>query len=154
MGVVKQPMTMPGRRTSPYPAPYNSGFEARNKRALTEALGLTQFGVNVTTLEVGAKSSERHWHQREDEFIFVLEGVVTLVSDAGEEELGPGMAAGFKAGEPNGHHLVNKGKLPATYLEVGTRSADDHVEYPDADLVGVKTGGRYSFRRKNGDPYP
>ena len=111
-------------RTKPsnYPEPFFSRMGKRVKRPLGDLFGLGNFGVNLTTLEPGAMSALRHWHKHEDEFVFVIDGEVTLITDAGEEVLGPGMAATFPAGEPNGHHLVNRSSAPATFLEVGTRS--------------------------------
>ena len=153
MPVISDPIALPGRRTTSYPAPLNEGFEGRFKRALTERLGLTQFGVNVTTLEPGAKSSHRHWHVKEDEFIFILDGELVLVTNEGEQTLRSGMAAGFPAGEGNAHHLVNRGGAPATYLEIGTRSQDDRAVYPDVDLKAEKIAGQFRFFHKNGDPY-
>jgi len=153
MTVIRDPPKVDGRRGTIYPAQFAQGFEGRIKRALGDAGGLTQFGVNLTTLEPGAMSAQRHWHAREDEFIYVLDGELTLITDAGEEVLGPGMAACFPAGEPNGHHLVNKSGKPATYLEIGTRSADEDAEYPDIDLRAEKRGGKFRFLHKSGEPY-
>ncbi len=154
MTVIEDPLALQGRRgTVVYPAELAGGFEGRVKRAMTEKLGLSQFGVNITTLEPGARSALRHSHAREDEFVYILSGELTLITDEGEHQLRASMAAGFPCGEGNGHHLVNNGTAPATYLEIGTRSSDDDVDYPDHDLKGVKRGGRYSFFRRNGDPY-
>jgi uncharacterized cupin superfamily protein len=146
-------MQLPGRRGTIYPAPFASGFEARVKRALTGPLGLTQFGVNLTTLEPGGMSSLRHWHANEDECVFMLEGELVLVTDDGERVLKSGMAAGFPAGEANGHHLVNRGAAPATYLEIGTRSKDEDATYSDVDMRGEKRDGQFRFFRKSGEPY-
>jgi len=154
MPVIDDPMRLPGRRGASYPAEYAGGLEGRIKRALTEALGLTQFGVNVTTLEPGAMSAQRHWHQKEDEFVYVLSGRITLVTNAGEQVLDPHMAAGFPSGDGDGHHLINRTDTPATYLEIGTRCNDDDVDYPDIDMRGRKRDGRYRFFRKNGEPFP
>jgi uncharacterized cupin superfamily protein len=154
MAVIRDPLSVEGRRGTIYPAEFAQGFEGRIKRALGNAGGLTQFGVNLTTLEPGAMSAHRHWHAREDEFIYVLDGELTLVTDAGEELLSPGMAACFPAGEPNGHQLINKSAQPASYLEVGTRSADEDAEYPDIDLRLEKRGGKFQFMHKSGEPYP
>ena len=153
MPVIHVPMRVPGRRGTLYPAPFNEGYEGRIKRALTERLGLNQLGVNLTTLEPGAKSAERHWHSGEDEFIYVLAGELTLVTMQGEQILKPSMAAGFPAGDRNGHHLVNRGTAAATYLEIGTRARDEVVEYPDIDLKLEKRDGRRRFLHKNGEPY-
>ncbi len=154
MTVIRDPSKVEGRRGTIYPPGFAKGFEGRIKRALGNAGGLTQFGVNLTTLEPGVMSAQRHWHAREDEFIYVLDGELTLVTDAGEEVLGPGMAAGFPAGESDGHHLVNKSAKPASYLEIGTRSADEDAEYPDIDLRLQKRAGKVVFTHKSGEPYP
>lgn len=154
MPVIEDPAKLPERRTTIYPAPFDKGFEKRAKRALTGLLGLTQFGMNLTTLEPGAQSSHRHWHAREDEAIVMLEGVLTLITDEGEQDLTPGMIAGFPAGVANGHHLVNRGRKPATYLEIGTRASDEDVVYSDLDLRASKRGGTFLFTRKSGEPLP
>jgi uncharacterized cupin superfamily protein len=153
MPIVRDPLAIEGRRGTIYPPPYNEGYEGRIKRALTGPLGLTQFGVNVTTLEPGAKSAERHWHAKEDEFVYILDGELTLLTDEGETTLTSGMAAGFPAGIANGHCLVNKSGRPATYLEIGTRSPDEIASYPDIDLLLVKANGAFKVTRKNGEPY-
>lgn len=153
MTVIRDPRSVEGRRGTIYPAPYDKGFEGRLKRVLGNIGGLTQFGVNLTTLEPGAISAHRHWHKHEDEFIYVLEGELTLITDAGGEVLRPGMAACFRAGDPDGHHLVNKSAAPATYLEIGTRCPDEEAEYPDIDLRLKKRGGKPTFYRKSGEPY-
>ncbi len=115
--------------------------------------GLDQFGVNLTTLKPGAASALRHWHEREDEFIYLLEGELVLIEDEGETLLLPGDAAGFKANSGNGHHLVNKSDRDAVYLEVGTRSKHERVEYPEADLLVVRDDKGFRYTHKNGDPY-
>lgn len=153
MPVIHDPMRVPGRRTTVYPERFREGLEGRLKRALTERLGLKQFGVNLTTLEPGARSSHRHWHAVEDEFIYVLSGEITLVTMEGEQTLLPATAVGFPAGDKNGHCLINKGTLPATYLEIGTRSPTDDVDYPDIDMKAEKRDGTYRFLHKNGEPY-
>jgi len=154
MAVIRDPSKVEGRRGTIYPAEFAKGFEGRIKRALGNAGGLTQFGVNLTTLEPGAASAHRHWHAREDEFIYVVDGELTLITDAGEELLRPGMAAAFPAGEANGHQLLNKSAHPASYLEIGTRSADEDAEYPDIDLRLQKRAGKVVFLHKSGEPYP
>ena len=144
---------VPARSTTIYPAPYAAALAGRAKRALGDAFGLTQFGVNLTELAPGAASSERHWHKSEDEFIYVLEGEVTLLDDAGEHLLTPGMCAGFRSGVPNAHKLVNRSSAPALYLEIGSRSEGDRVHYPEADMAAVKTGGRFHLTRKDGSSF-
>ena len=153
MPVIRDPAKLHARRGTGYPAEFAAGFERRIKRPLTEALGLTQFGVNLTTLEPGAMSSLRHWHANEDECVYVLEGELVLITDEGECVLEPGMVAGFPAGDANGHHLINRSTQPATYLEIGTRSKDEDANYSDVDLRAEKRDGRYRFVRKSGEPY-
>jgi uncharacterized cupin superfamily protein len=109
--------------------------------------------VNLTTLAPGAWSSHRHWHEHEDEFVFVVEGDITLIDEAGEHLLKPGMCAGFKAGVANGHHLANKTKSPVTYLEIGTRAAVERAYYPDVDMFFEKDGAKTTVTRRNGSRF-
>src|SRR5262249_43811883 len=113
-----------------YPAPHDAPCKARERKPLGDAAGLTQFGVNLLTIAPGVWSAQRHWHTREDEFVFVVSGEVVLVTDAGEEVLRAGDCAGFKAGDPNGHCLQNRSKGDAVVLEVGSRFEDDACDYP------------------------
>jgi uncharacterized cupin superfamily protein len=138
---------------TPYPPPFDRVVEGRERKRLGNAAGLDQFGVNLTTLKPGASSSLRHWHEQEDELIYMLEGEVVLVEDAGETVLRAGDAAGFKANSRDGHHLVNRATHNAVYLEIGTRSRHERVEYPDVDLIAVRDEKGMRFTRKNGDPY-
>lgn len=147
------PMTVPGRKGSAYIHPYREPLAGRVKRALGDALGLTRFGVNLVELGPGDWSAPRHWHSHEDELVYVLEGELTLVTEAGAQTLGPGMAAGFPAGKPDGHHLVNRSGRPARYLEVGGRSAADLVHYPDADLLARSGPEGRVFTNRRGEPY-
>ena len=153
MPVIDDPMRLSGRRGTMYPKPLDQGFEGRIKRALTEKLGITQFGVNLTTLEPGAKSSHRHWHAEEDEFVYILSGELVLVTTAGEKVLQPGMAAGFPASDEDGHHLINCSATAATYLEIGTRAPVETASYPDVDLRAEKRDGILRFFHKDGTPY-
>jgi uncharacterized cupin superfamily protein len=135
-----------------YPPPYDAACAARARQRLGDAAGLTDFGVNLMRLPAGAWSSQRHWHTAEDEFVFVLEGEVVLVTDAGEEILRPGDCAGFKAGVLDGHHLQNRTQRDAVVLEIGARKiAVDEGEYPDIDLKFLK--GRAGYAHKDGTPY-
>jgi uncharacterized cupin superfamily protein len=136
-----------------YPEPFRKVVQGRSRRRLGNAAGLTQFGVNLTTLKPGAASALRHWHTAEDEFIYMLAGEVVLCEDGGEVVLRPGDAAGFKAGVANGHCLVNRSDGDAVYLEVGTRATCETAEYPDVDLRAERDekGGRYVH--KSGEPY-
>jgi uncharacterized cupin superfamily protein len=147
------PASVTPRVGSIYPAPFAEPLAGREKRALGDPLQLTQFGVNLVTLAPGSWSSQRHWHEQEDEFIYVLDGEVTLVTDEGETVLGPGMAAGFPAGKADGHHLINRGRATARYLEVGTRAATEEAHYSDIDMMASKRDGKFVFMHKNGEPY-
>jgi uncharacterized cupin superfamily protein len=144
---------VPVRTNTIYPAEFRDVVKGREKQALGNAVGLTQFGVNLTRLKPGAASALRHWHAAEDELIYLLEGELVLIENEGETVLRPGDAAGFKAGIANGHQLINRTARDAVYLEVGTRAARDHVEYPDVDLVYDK-GDELRLTRKSGEPYP
>jgi uncharacterized cupin superfamily protein len=136
------------------PAIFHEKLSRRAKRALGDLFGLTVFGVNLTRLSPGGFSSLRHVHTRQDEFVYVLEGELTLITDDGEVQLRPGMCAGFKAGNGNAHHLVNRSAGDAVYLEIGDRSEGDEVTYPDEDLVAQKSMDKKRiFTRKNGTPY-
>ncbi len=142
----------PEKRGSAYPAPFHETGMGKFRKKLGDAAGLTQFGVNLLELEPGAWSAQRHWHTGEDEFVYVLEGEVTLVTNAGEEILRAGDCAGFKAGEPDGHHLINRSDKVARVLEVGTKAgANDAVDYPDIDLM-IPEGSRKYFH-KDGTAY-
>lgn len=144
---------VPPRTGSSYPAAFAKDVEGRAKRALGDQFGLTQFGVNLTVIAPGSASAQRHWHAAEDEFIFVIDGELVLIDDNGEHVLTAGMCAGFKAGVPNGHMLVNRSSMPASYIEVGTRSPNETASYPDIDMVAIKDGGKFRFTRKDGTPY-
>jgi uncharacterized cupin superfamily protein len=136
-----------------YPAPFDRVVVGRERKRLGNAAGLDQFGVNLTTLKPGAASALRHWHEKEDELIYMLEGEVVLVEDEGETVLKPGDAAGFKANSGNGHHLINKSNRDAVYLEIGTRSKHERVDYPGVDLMVIRDDKGARYTHKNGDPY-
>lgn len=147
------PAAVTPKTGSGYPAPFDRPCATRERRALGDAVGLSQFGVNEMTLPPGAWSSQRHWHENEDEFVYVLEGEVVLITDGGEQTLGPGMAAGFPAGKPDGHHLVNKSDRPARVLEIGTRAARERADYPDIDMKVEADEDGFRFLHKDGEPY-
>jgi uncharacterized cupin superfamily protein len=148
------PATVTARNASGYPEPFRSRVLPREKRGLGDALGLTQIGVNLTTLPPGRESSMRHFHSHEDELIFILEGEVVLRTDAGEQTLGPGMCAGFAAGSRDGHQLINRSDRTARYLEISNRDPRDAADYPDVDLACRKgPDGKLIFLRKDGTPY-
>lgn len=138
---------------SMYPTPFHEPSLSRERRALGDAAGLSQFGVNLLRLPPGAWSSQRHWHTKEDEFILVLSGEVTLVTDAGPEILRAGDAAGFRAGDPDGHCLQNRSNEDATVLEIGTRIAGDVANYSDIDMRTVPEGSP-PYVHRDGTPYP
>lgn len=139
-----------------YPPPYDEICKDREKAALGDLFGLTQFGVNVSVLPPKSASSQRHWHLKEDEFIYVISGNPTLITDEGETQLSTGMVAGFKAGDANGHYVVNKSDTTATILEIGSRSQEDEASYPDIDLhiKGPRYFGKMAgFTHKDGTDY-
>ena len=136
-----------------YPPPFDRPCRARVRRKLGDAAGLTQFGVNLLVLPPGAWSSQRHWHTESDELVYVLAGEVTLVTDAGAEVLRAGDAAGFKAGERDGHCLQNRSDAEVQVLEIGTRVAADAGFYPDIDLVAPAGGKPALYTHRDGTPY-
>jgi len=144
---------VPGVTSSTYPRQFRPVMGTRLRQALGDAAGLTQFGVRLTRLPKGSGTSQRHWHLTEDEFIYVLEGEVTLTTNAGEEILRPGEAAGFPAGVADGHCLTNKADADAVLLEIGSRAHSDLIEYPDIDMRGIRIGKFGSFTNKAGAPY-
>lgn len=141
-------------RPSIYPEPFASRMAGRTKHPLGDLFGLANFGVNLTRLAPGGLSALRHAHTAQDEFIYVLEGNPTLITDEGETPLAPGMCAGFKAGTGNAHHLVNRTTAEAVYLEIGDRSRGDSATYPDDDIQAELDGdGNWRFFHKDGQPY-
>lgn len=146
-------MSVPPRAArSNYPAPLDQRMAGREKRALGDHFGLTNFGVNITRLAPGGESALKHRHRRQDELVYVLEGAPTLVTETAEVELAPGMCAGFPAGG-EAHHLVNRSDGDAVFLEIGDRTPEDEVIYPDDDLrVGPDASGRWGFTRLDGTP--
>lgn len=146
--------TVETRTGSTYPEQFKDHVRDRSKRVLGDLFGLGNYGVNLVELQPGAWSAQRHWHSTEDEFVYVLAGELTLVTDDGEQALAAGMVVGFPAGTEDGHHLVNKSGAVASYLEIGDRRADDECNYPDIDLFlkADGQGGKF-FTHKNGDAY-
>lgn len=152
--MIINPDDVPRRTTSVYPDVFKSRIAGRVKQALGNAAGLKNFGVNLVTLTPGSCSALRHWHTQQDEFIYIIQGEITLITNAGEQILTPGMMAGFPAGEADGHQLMNKSQAMAIYLEVGDRTPDDEVYYPDEDLIAKSSNdGVWIFTHKNGDLY-
>ena len=144
---------LPVDSRSTYPEPFNRVVVGRSRKRLGNAAGLDQFGVNLTTLKPGAASALRHWHEKEDELVYILDGELVLIEDSGETVLKPGDAAGFKANVPNGHHLVNKSGKNAVYLEIGTRSKHERAEYPGEDLLVIRDDAGARYTHKDGKPY-
>ena len=143
----------PRARPSNYPPDLLAKIGARDKHPLGDLFGLRSFGVNLTRLPPGTASALRHAHRLQDEFVYVLEGTPTLVTDAGETALHPGMCAGFPAGSGDAHHLVNRNASEVVYLEIGDRTPGDAVDYPDDDLmVRPDAEGRPRYFRKDGTP--
>lgn len=147
------PMAVAPALGSNYPAEFAGVCERREKRRLGDAFGLRNFGVNLVRLPPGQASAHRHWHSKQDEFVYVLEGEATLVTDAGETPMGPGAMMGFPANAPDGHQLVNKSRGDVLYLEVGDRSDGDEVDYPDIDLLIRFVDGERRYTHKDGTPY-
>lgn len=144
----------PRARASNYPEPFASRMTGRQKRPLGDLFGLTHFGANLTRLVPGAVSALKHAHSVQDEFVYVLQGTATLVTDRGEVELLPGMCAGFKGGSGEAHHLVNRSSDDVLYLEIGDRTPGDRVVYPDDDIdARTDASGQWRFTRKDGTPY-
>ena len=136
-----------------YPAPFRDAVAGRERKRLGNAVGLDQFGVNLTRLKPGAASSQRHWHEAEDEFVYIVEGEVVLCENDGETVLRPGDAAGWKAGVANGHCLINRSARDAVYLEIGARAKHDRVDYPSIDMRVVKDDSGMHYLHKSGEPY-
>ena len=144
--------TIPARTASIYPPPYDAWMAGRRTLLLGRAGGLTQFGVNITILEPGARSSLRHWHLNEDEFVMVLEGTLTLVTDSGEHPMHPGDCAAFPAGVAEGHTMINRSDAEGRFLVVGSRAPHEVCTYTDVDLRVEMADGRAHFTRRDGSP--
>jgi uncharacterized cupin superfamily protein len=143
---------VPERKGTGYPPPFDAPCAERIRRRLGNAGGLTEFGVNLMHLPAGGWSSQRHWHTDEDEFVYVLEGELTLVEDRGETVLRAGDCAAFAKGSGDGHHMINRSGATAVYLEVGSRSPADVTYCSDVDMMSANADGR--FVHKDGAPYP
>ena len=144
---------VPAKAGSGYPAPFKAMAEGRIKQALGDAGGLTQFGVNLTRLPPGAATAQRHWHETEDELVFVVSGELILIEEGADTPLRAGEAAAFKAGHADGHYLLNRSAEDAVVLEIGTRASDERCHYPDVDLAYEKRDGKVRFTNKAGEPY-
>ena len=140
-------------KPSNYPEPFYSQMRMREKRPLGDLFGLANFGVNLTRIAPGGASALRHAHTRQDEFVYILEGEPTLVTDAGSTQLKPGMCAGFKAGTGDAHHLRNDTGGDVVYLEIGDRTPADGATYPDDDIAAAVVDGKWRLTHKDGTPY-
>jgi uncharacterized cupin superfamily protein len=143
----------PRAKASNYPEPFYTQMMKRQKRPLGDLFGLKSFGVNLTRIAPGGASALRHAHTIQDEFVYILEGRPTLVTDAGRTALKPGMCAGFKGGTGDAHHLMNETAEDVVYLEIGDRTPGDTATYPDDDIAAVAVGGGWRFAHKDGTPY-
>jgi uncharacterized cupin superfamily protein len=150
--IAARALDLPSRRGSGYPSPHDIPCRERVRRALGDVFGLSQFGVNLLELAPGAWSSQRHWHERQDELVYVLEGEATLVTDEGETTLSAGMVAGFQAGSGNGHHIVNRSNAIVRLLEVGTRTTEEKAHYSDIDMMYREDATAEGYFTKDGRP--
>ena len=152
MGVIDQAKARV-KTGSIYPEPYASQMAGRSSLRLGEAAGLTQFGANLVTLEPGARSSLRHWHKAEDEFVMVLEGELVLLQDEGEYPMRPGDCAAWKAGDPNGHCFLNRSDRAARFLVVGSKAPHEIAAYCDVDMVMELEDGTVTLTHRDGTPW-
>ncbi|UTM60033.1 cupin domain-containing protein [Photobacterium sp. CCB-ST2H9] len=154
MTKAKEALTLKGETFNPFPEPFKSRLGQSEYKSLGDPFGLTQFGVDLELLEPNSQSALRHWHTKSDEFIYVLDGELCLVTDDGEQVLTSGMCIGFPAGIDNGHHLINRSNEQAKFIVVGSRVAGDEVHYPDDDFKWVvESTGKKVPSKKNGTPY-
>ena len=151
--MIIDPKNVPEITGSKYPQQFQSAVAGRVKKRLGDAARLQNFGVNLVRLAPGSCSALRHWHTRQDELIYVLEGEVTLITNSGKQVLKPGMVAGFPAGDADGHHLVNRTNSDVVYLEIGDRTDGDWTNYPDDDLIAIASEKGWIFTHKNGEIY-
>ncbi|WP_136441235.1 cupin domain-containing protein [Pacificoceanicola onchidii] len=135
-----------------YPPPHHKAVDGRHTQRLGAESGITQFGANLVTLDPGAKSSLRHWHEEQDEFLMVTEGELTLVDDTGSTRMGPGDCAAFPAGDANGHHMVNRSEALGRFLVIGTHTATETGHYSDVDMMVKARDGQFTFTRRDGTP--
>ena len=152
--VVFDPLSVAESNATSYPEPYRAENQKRWNRRLGDHAGLKNFGVNLTRIVPGGQSSARHWHSKQDEFVYVVSGTVTLETNAGEQVLQAGSCAGFPQGAPDGHRFVNRSGEDVLLLVVGDRTGEDEITYPDIDMQArLGSDGRYEFRRKDGTAF-
>ena len=149
-----QAATAPPRtRSTNYPEPFATRMARREKRPLGDLFGIRNFGVNLTWIAQGGESALFHRHSRQDEFVYVLEGELVLVTDDGEHRMTAGMCMGFPAAG-TAHQLVNRSDRDAVYLEIGDRTAGDEGTYPRDDIqAALGADGKWAFTHKDGTPY-
>ncbi|MGB1208661.1 MAG: cupin domain-containing protein [Paracoccaceae bacterium] len=145
---------VPLRTNTSYPAPHDQTTKGRSQQKLGDAAGLTQFGANLVHLDPGAMSSLRHWHEKQDEFLVVTQGTLTLVDDHGDTPLTAGDCCAFPAGDANGHHIVNRSDAPGAFVVVGTRTPTEVGHYSDVDLRVTAQNGAFTFTRRDGSALP
>jgi uncharacterized cupin superfamily protein len=143
---------VPAQQIASYPREFAQVISGREKQKLGDEVGLTQFGVNITRIKAGSASALRHWHEHEDEFIYIIDGELVLHENDGETVLKAGDAAGFKAGSGVAHCLINRTARDAVYLEVGTRAKSERVHYPDVDFMMERDDNGRRYFRKSGTP--
>lgn len=143
---------VPWTNNASYPKEFAYVIAGREKQKIGDAVGLTQFGVNFARIKPNSMSALRHWHESEDEFIYMLEGELVLHENDGEIVLKPGDAAGWRSNGGIGHCLINRTDRDAVYLEVGTRSNAERVHYPDVDFVMERDDKSRRWMRRNGEP--
>jgi len=148
--MVIDPQDVPNQTTSNYPQQFQAAVAGRTRKRLGDAAGLKNFGVNLVTLAPGSCSALRHWHSHQDEFVYLVAGEATLVTDAGAQVLKPGMMAAFPAGQADGHHLINHTSAVVSYLEIGDRTPEDQVTYPDHDLIATTNSHGRVFTHQDG----
>jgi len=144
---------VPLKTGSAYPGSEAKKIDGRVQQAVGAFAGLSQFGANLVTLEPGAMSALRHWHEQQDEFLMVTAGTLTLIEDDGETRMNPGDIAAFPAGVANGHHLVNKSDAPGAFLVVGAHTPEEVGHYSDIDMMVHLKDGAFAFTHKDGTPY-
>ena len=138
---------------SSYPRPFDEIASKKTWLELGQAAGLTQFGVNMMTIEPGGMSSQRHWHEEEDEFLLMISGELVLIENNSETLMRKGDMAGFKAGVKNGHHMVNRSSEDGQFLIIGTSAKNDICHYPDIDLRFEADENGQRFVNKSGIVY-
>ncbi len=144
---------IPAQSGSSYPEPFRSRMGEGRWQPLGDLFGLTQFGMNLEVLEPGAQSALRHWHTLADELVYLLEGELVLITNEGEFTMTAGMCIGFKAGENNAHHLINRSDKAARMMVVGSRIPGDTAFYPDDDIAWFRTESKRLAVHKDGRPY-